>query len=708
MKNKIEKEKDKDSDDNNKKRIYTIINYFKNLLEIQEDDKFHSISNSKSEKKVNFFHKESFNSYDNDSLFYYNPFPEVKNSIFFVAIISFHHKKGSIVEYTFPSKEYLLNNSILLEILNNDKNISKENILENIFYQLTNFCLPDGIHLQTIDNQFFIINNFNYPLYGISCYRQINSLIDNTSENTRHFIQKSFCLVTILPLYSLLYLKLSMTLEAYFNQKNLQEKGILEELFNNFSDDKYYVNINMNEMFVIFNLGNLINFTKEKIFLIIKAILLEKKIIIYSKVSSNVCCFIYSLLSLFPGQILFNFNSGENIRNYLKYINSFGMPLKIFNKNYNFYNLMSLYEIDKIDKNQNYLLTTTNTLILDEYSNLKNCDLLINIDTNKINVFNSILKDMNEPSKIEKKIYNNIHNYLKTNNIKYDKENWINIFNKNNSNNKNNNVLIDDYIRNEFTNYFKNFLIDIDLCINILKNNNNEYINLIYESFNLNVQKKLLINDKSIKKVYKKILNNYNIDFILYWIRTLNFKYFISQHDKNLFLFSKHLNFLSNTFEFFFENYIYYGQIKNGLKEGNGIISSYDNKYNYEGEFLNDMKNGYGKLVDNNKGIQYSGNFVNDNFQGKGILIDKLGNIYDGEFLNNKYEGYGNLKLGNGEEYKGYFKLGLFDGKGKYKYKDGSKYEGQFEKGKKNGKGKLIKKDGEKYEGTFIDDNFFC
>ena len=310
--------------------------------------------------------------------------------------------------------------------------------------------------------------------------------------------------------------------------------------------------------------------------------------------------------------------------------------------------------------------------------------------------------------KLKKKIYNNIHNYLKTNNIKYDKENWINIFNKNNLNNKNNNVLIDDYIRNEFTNYFKNFLIDIDLCINILKNNNNEYINLIYESFNLNVQKKLLINDKSIKKVYKKILNNYNIDFILYWIRTLNFKYFISQHDKNLFLFSKHLNFLSNTFEFFFENYIYYGQIKNGLKEGNGIISSYDNKYNYEGEFLNDMKNGYGKLVDNNKGIQYSGNFVNDNFQGKGILIDKLGNIYDGEFLNNKYEGYGNLKLGNGEEYKGYFKLGLFDGKGKYKYKDGSKYEGQFEKGKKNGKGKLIKKDGEKYEGTFIDDNFFC
>lgn len=60
----------------------------------------------------------------------------------------------------------------------------------------------------------------------------------------------------------------------------------------------------------------------------------------------------------------------------------FGFPLKIFNDQYKLYPLVSLFEIDKIKKNdKNYLMGTTNQLILNKTVNNKNVDLIVNIDT---------------------------------------------------------------------------------------------------------------------------------------------------------------------------------------------------------------------------------------------------------------------------------------------------------------------------------------
>ena len=48
-----------------------------------------------------------------------------------------------------------------------------------LFFQLTCVCLPDGIHASNRDTQFFIIQDYKYPLYGISCYEQIKSQRDD-------------------------------------------------------------------------------------------------------------------------------------------------------------------------------------------------------------------------------------------------------------------------------------------------------------------------------------------------------------------------------------------------------------------------------------------------------------------------------------------------------------------------------------------------
>ena len=95
---------------------------------------------------------------------------------------------------------------------------------------------------------------------------------------------------------------------------------------------------NISEMNFTFAARKLLSFTKEKIFMILKMILLEKKILVFSTVSGNVCSFIYNLISLIPGQILFNFKKSIPIINYLRNLEMYGFPLKIFNEKYKLFN----------------------------------------------------------------------------------------------------------------------------------------------------------------------------------------------------------------------------------------------------------------------------------------------------------------------------------------------------------------------------------
>ena len=356
--------------DNNKScPYYQLINTFKyyNHQKNNNNIKYSSITNQIEElpKKLNSINNQIINS-KKDSFYYYDPFPSLQSPILLIALISFHHKKGSIIEYSYPPKEVLHKNSNILYLIKN-KNLTIEKFVEDLFQKLTYICLPDGIHCTKSDTQFFIIQDYDFPVYGISCYEQIKSQRDDTIENTRHFIQKSLCILTIIPLYSPLYAKLSVTLETFFNQSSLKDKNIINDLYQNFFLDGE-TNFRLDEMNFVFATRKLLCFTKEKIFLIIKMILLEKKILIFSNISGNVCSFLYNILVLFPGQILFNLKNGNDIKNYLKAIKFYGLPLKIFHEKYKIYPLISLYEIDQIEqeKNVNYIMGTTNQLIWNE------------------------------------------------------------------------------------------------------------------------------------------------------------------------------------------------------------------------------------------------------------------------------------------------------------------------------------------------------
>jgi len=175
--------------------------------------------------------------------------------------------------------------------------------------------------------------------------------------------------------------------------------------------------------------------------------------------------------------------------------------------------------------------------------------------------------------------------------------------------------------------------------------------------------------------------------------------------------------------------YIYYGDMKNNMPEGYGIVCS---KYSYgefeifAGEFKKGKPAGYGVVYETEKGkykYVYEGedcglNVFITQFQfsasGTGaIYIEGLIPYYSDPII--IYEGKlkKNEKEGKGKEYdswyytllyEGEFKNDKYSGKGTLYYEDGitKKYEGEFKDGKYNGKGTLYNKDGSvKHKGKF-------
>ena len=76
---------------------------------------------------------------------------------------------------------------------------------------------------------------------------------------------------------------------------------------------------------------------------------------------------------------------------------------------------------------------------------------------------------------------------------------------------------------------------------------------------------------------------------------------------------------------------IYYGQWKNGERNGRGLQLWKDGSQ-YEGYWKNDRANGKGRLI-HADGDAFIGNWLNDKAEGQGIYIYKNGTYYQGCFF---------------------------------------------------------------------------
>ena len=694
---------------------------------------------------------------------YYKKEHHSSNPILYIAVVSFNQKKGSIIEFTYPDKTELLEKNetskLFFESLINssDKKLdTAEKVFENINYQLTYLCMPDGAHSLTSDSQFFLIQNFSKILFGISCYRQLQvtqAMKEDEQENTRECVQKAMCIISTLPLFGQMASKLSITMLAYFNQDSLKNKQIIGDLYSNYSSN-YLSKIKVSEILESFSLKRLISFTKDKIFSLIKLIMLEKKILVYSHISNNICSFIFSFLSIFPGGAFFSLDNEGRAKAYFDCYSPYGLPLKFLNKKSVLYSILTLYDVDKIEEKEivSYFVGTTNPLLMNYNKIVFDC--IINLDEDKITFHKKLNTNLLNLGKKENMIMNKLYKECKSlfndSNAEDMDDNWMLDKEENKKNTKNTKKVkknerksvylqnndnfslfegSDDYIRNIFKKYITHFLADIHLSQHISKI-------------------ETLDNEKKLSKL-KDVLNDYNCNFILNWItKTKNFLFWNYEHDRKLWNLSPHLKKCKNITKYY-ENgdiyegevafgepnksgkldftikeipYTYVGEFSNGLKEGNGNLFSKDNQFNYDGEWKNDKYEGFGALFDH--GEKYTGDFKNGKFHGNGNLYKLNGDAYEGEFFEGKIK-KGKITFKSGDFYEGEFENGIFNGKGTYKYKNGDIFKGKFLEGKKkfgnlefaeggkyegyfenelyNGEGILINKNGEELKGIFKD-----
>jgi len=709
---------------------------------------------------------------------YYKPEPQSSNPILYIAVISFNQKKGAIVEFTYPDIDSLKNNEESKEYLSSlcDKENkaldSIDKVIENINYQLTYLCMPDGAHILKNDSQFFLIQNLPKLLYGISCYRQLETtpaMKEDEQENTRDCVQKAMCIVSKVPLFGQMASKLSVTMLAYFNQESLKDKKIIGELYGNYKISKKNT-INVNEIMASFSLKKLLSLTNDKVFSLIKLIMLEKKILVYSHISNNVCSFIFSFLSLFPCNAFFNLDyNTTGSKFYQQCYKPYGLPLKFLNTNSVLYSLMTLYDINYIENEniKSYFIGTTNPIFMN-YKKVE-FDCIINIDENKI-TFNKLLgssilrlgkkerdlmKLINKQCDINTKGLNNdnlvsgdlVFEELENQNqrIKYKHEqkdghktspqkNSLYLQKQKSEEEKQKELIneemnfeefkgTDDFIRNIFKKYITDFLADIALVKYLVFN----------EDFDSDIKNDNINIHSSDKKIHdlKQVLSGYNYSFILQWITTSkNFRFWNYEHDPDLWTLSEHLEKIDGVSKFFENGDHYMGDMKFGLPDGNGTLNTIMDGmgYTYVGEFKKGKKNGRGNLSskDNkynydggwkddkkygigtlfDNGDKYTGDFVDDKYCGNGTLCGKNGEIFECEFKDGKPDGLGRVTLVNGDVYIGNFVNGKICDQVSIKYKNGESYDGYYKDNKKWGYGCFNFKNGDTYVGDFENDLF--
>jgi len=175
---------------------------------------------------------------------------------------------------------------------------------------------------------------------------------------------------------------------------------------------------------------------------------------------------------------------------------------------------------------------------------------------------------------------------------------------------------------------------------------------------------------------------------------------------------------------YLYSNAKYWGNWKDGKREGKGIMYFNDGSTMYQGNYSNDKRNGFGILYWSD-GNRYDGNWIDDNRTGQGTFYWKDGDRFVGQFLNGQttengittrkaipklcisgdcYNGFGKFGFTNAV-YEGYFKNGKKEGKGKTIAWDCGTYEGDYVNGLPNGKGKYTYSDGSVYDGNWVDGN---
>nr|CAI5868838.1 unnamed protein product [Callosobruchus analis] len=207
---------------------------------------------------------------------------ENEEPVLYVLVVGFHHKKGCQVEYSFP-----------------DLYPGHPNECPPGWKYLPTLALPDGSHNYDTDTVFFHLPSLTSPkqtVYGISCFRQIpvEKIKNKTSDITRGTVQKSVCVLSRVPLYGQIQVKMHLITHAYFEKGDFSKVSILEDTYHHLNAVMKQYDMKQHS-FVGLSAKEFILQWKHKALQLFKLLLLEKRVMFFKSPVHPLCSTILTL-----------------------------------------------------------------------------------------------------------------------------------------------------------------------------------------------------------------------------------------------------------------------------------------------------------------------------------------------------------------------------------------------------------------------------
>lgn len=299
-------------------------------------------------------------------------------AVLHVLVVGFHHQKGSTVEYVYPP---------MPEPTSSSPEASLTHSLPAQWRHLPHIALPDGCHNYDTGHVTFTLadpTSAGHCVHGVSCFRQIDTrdLPSPTSDVTRSTVQKAVCLLCKWPVYAFLQNKLQVVTHAYFNSHDFEDTALLRLALQDLNQSLTRPlalqvclegGVAMAELFLP---------QKHRLLQVFKALLLQKRVLVFGSSPAVVSSCVTAIASLFPLIYETQIDDSCDERSF---------PIPVFPRPSSIQPYFSLQQMDSLTNKGNGPLLVGVVNPLYEKQHEKLADVFLRVDSGHLEVHGSDL-----------------------------------------------------------------------------------------------------------------------------------------------------------------------------------------------------------------------------------------------------------------------------------------------------------------------------
>ena len=262
--------------------------------------------------------------------------------------------------------------------------------------------------------------------------------------------------------------KLGVVTRTYFAQRDFTDTSLLKDFYESLRES-FSHGFDENARYLGTSSRNLVHRFGSKVLLIVKALILEQRILVFGSKTEELCSLQMSLLSLIPKLLEHLDDCGDpqlnSLSSFLKIstdlkssdrsslLQYLGLPLQLFTEGAFFSPYLPLQQIYMLEdaETKSYLVGSSNGLLLQRKD--KYADLLINLDADSVEILNTKISSTCQLSTADKKWISDI--------VQAVDESWDDEDTSRPSTNAFRGS--EDYIRQQFELYFTSLLASVKL-----------------------------------------------------------------------------------------------------------------------------------------------------------------------------------------------------------------------------------------------------